>query len=379
MSTQWLAPDQLFDGKDLRTGMALRVENGSVAEIAEAPAGATPVTGTLTPGYVDLQVNGGGGVLLNTSPTREGIATIAAAHRRFGTVALLPTVITDRPEVLEEAANAIVAAKGLPGIIGLHIEGPHISEPRKGTHDGAYVRPLDARTMNVVQHLRETDVPVMITLAPEAVTLEQITELASWGAIVSVGHSDATAAQVEAAIAAGVRCATHLYNAMSPMTSREPGVVGAVINSSLYAGIICDGFHVADSMVGLALRARPVPDRMMLVSDSMATVGGPDRFDLYGHEVALRDGRLINRQGGLAGAHITQAQGVQRLISKIGLSPEAALRMAITTPAACMGLPALASPLNRPVEDLILLDEDHTVTGTLAEVITAPKAPDAAE
>ncbi|MBO9399374.1 N-acetylglucosamine-6-phosphate deacetylase [Shimia sp. R9_3] len=379
MSTQWLASDHLFDGKDLRTGMALRVENGVVTEIAKAPAGATPLCGTLTPGYVDLQVNGGGGVLLNATPTREAIATIAAAHRRFGTVAILPTVITDRPEVLENAANAIVAAKDLPGVAGLHIEGPHIAEPRKGTHEGSFIRPLDTRTMNVVRHLREIGIPVMMTLAPEAATLEQISELAGIGVVVSLGHTDATAAQVEAAIAAGASCATHLYNAMSPMTSREPGVVGAVINSSLYAGIICDGFHVADSMVGLALRARPVPDRMMLVSDSMATVGGPDRFDLYGHEVVLRDGRLINRQGGLAGAHITQAEGVQRLISKIGLTPEAALRMAITTPAACMGLEALASPLNRPVEDLILLDQDHAVTGTLAAVLTAPKAPDAAE
>lgn len=379
MSTEWLAPEHLFDGQTLRQGMALRIENGIVAEIAEAPVGATPLRGTLTPGYVDLQVNGGGGALLNAAPTRESIATIAAAHRQFGTVALMPTVITDHPDVLDAAAHAILAARDLPGVIGLHIEGPHISEPRKGTHEGGFIRPLDARTLKVVQDLRAANLPVMITLAPEAATTAQIAELAACGAVVSLGHTDATATQMEAAIAAGATCATHLFNAMSPMTSREPGAVGAVINSSLYAGIICDGHHVADSMVGLALRARPVPDRMMLVSDSMATVGGPDRFDLYGHEVKLRDGRLINRQGGLAGAHITQAEGVQRLISKIGLTAEDALRMAIRTPAACMGLEALASPLNRPVADLILLDAGFAVRATLAEHLSAPRAPDAAE
>lgn len=379
MSTQWLAPDHLFDGDSLKTGLAVCVADGVVTEVAAAPSDATRIPGTLTPGYVDLQVNGGGGALLNADPTPAAIATIAGAHRQFGTVAILPTVITDAPKVLDAAAKAILSARDLPGVIGLHIEGPHISEPRKGTHDAAFIRPLDDRTIDVVRDLRAADLPVMITLAPESATLEQITELAKLGAIVSIGHSDATAEQAEAAIAAGVSCATHLFNAMSPMTSREPGVVGTVINSTLYAGIICDGFHVADSMVGLALRARPVADRMMLVSDSMSTVGGPDQFDLYGHQVVLRDGRLINRQGNLAGAHITQAEGVQRLISKIGLTPDAALRMAISTPAACMGLPALATPVNRPAEDLIVLDRDYAVTGTLADLLSAPKTTNAAE
>ncbi|CUH51421.1 N-acetylglucosamine-6-phosphate deacetylase [Shimia marina] len=371
MTPQWIAPDLLFDGTTLRAGQALRIAEDVVQEVAPAPQSAQPLAGILTPGYVDLQVNGGGGALLNGTPTRATIATMADAHRRHGTVAILPTVITDRAEVLEDAANAMIAAEGMNGVIGLHIEGPHISEPRKGTHEARFIRPLDDRTMAVVTHLRDIDIPVMITLAPESATLDQISALAKTGAVVSLGHTDATAAQVNAAIAAGASCATHLFNAMSPMTSRAPGAVGAIINSTVFAGIIADGYHVDDSMVGLTIRARPEPDRMMLVSDSMPTIGGPDHFTLYGHDVTLRDGRLINREGTLAGAHITQARGVQRLIHNIGLSPEAALRMAITTPATCIGRPDLATPVGRPLADLLVLDTDYGLRHTLAETIAA--------
>ena len=333
MTDLWIAPDRLFDGHSIQTGVAVHVKDGQITDIGPASADALKVSGLMTPGYVDLQVNGGGGVFLNETPTRDGIATIAEAHRRFGTVALLPTVITDSADVLDNAANAAIAAQGLPGVMGLHIEGPHISKERRGTHDAGYVRPFDDRTMAVVTHLRDINIPVLITLAPEVTPLKTIAKLADTGAVVSIGHTNATAAQINEAIEAGATCATHLFNAMSPMTSREPGAVGAVINSNIYSGIICDGHHVADSMVGLAVRARPQEDCMILVSDSMATVGGPDHFDLYGHRVMLKNGRLINKEGSLAGAHVTQAEGVQRLISKIGLTPDAALRMAISTPA----------------------------------------------
>ncbi len=379
MTDLWITPDRLFDGQSVQRGLGVRIQRGKVAEVGPAPADAQPVKGLLIPGFVDLQVNGGGGVLLNDTPTRDGIATIAAAHRRFGTVAIFPTVITDRAEVLEDAANAILAAKGIEGVCGLHIEGPHISRERRGTHEASFVRPFDERTMSVVTHLRDIGIPVMITLAPEVTPLKTVSKLAETGAVVSIGHSNASAEQVNEAIAAGATCATHLFNAMSPMTSREPGVVGAVINSSIYSGIICDGHHVADSMVGLAVRARPVQDRMMLVSDSMATVGGPDHFSLYGREVVLRNGRLINKEGSLAGAHVTQAEGVQRLIHHVGIAEDTALRMAITSPATCMGLPALAALQDRTLDDLLLLDDDHSVTATLADAITAPKAPNAAE
>lgn len=376
MGEGWLLPDRLFDGQRLREGVGLRVAAGKVVEVGAAPASARRVRGTLTPGFVDLQVNGGGGVLLNTKPTRDGIATIAAAHRRFGTVAILPTVITDHRDVLAQSAEAVMAARDVPGVIGLHIEGPHISVSRKGTHASEHVRPMDAHTMEIVQRLRQKDVPVMITLAPEAVTAAEISALAEMGAVVSVGHTDATAEEVEAAMAAGAACATHLFNAMSPMLSRAPGAVGAVINSECFAGIICDGHHVADSMVGLALRARPRPDRMFLVSDAMASVGGPDAFTLYDAEVKLVDGQLLNTAGTLAGAHVTQAQGVARLVHHVGATLEDALRMAITVPADVMSCPELQTLVGRNASDVLLLDAACTLTATLEESLATVDSTD---
>ncbi|UWQ13201.1 N-acetylglucosamine-6-phosphate deacetylase [Aliiroseovarius sp. M344] len=372
MMDQWITPDRLFDGRDLYTGKALRISDGRVVDMADAPKDAIAVSGLLTPGFVDLQVNGGGGVQLNSTPTVDGMQTIADAHRRFGTVAVLPTVITDLPDVTDRAADAAIAAKGQRGIIGLHIEGPHIAMARRGTHSPDLVRPLDARTMNTVARLREAGVSVMTTLAPEAASLDQIEQLVKLGAVVSLGHTDATAEMMVAAFKAGANCATHLFNAMSPMVGREPGAVGAVINSTCYSGIICDGHHVADEMVGLAIRARPVPDRMFLVSDAMATVGGPAHFNLYGQDITLKDGRLINAEGSLAGAHVTQAEGVKRLVDRTGTSLTEALRMATSVPAECIGHPDIGRLDGRLAEDLILLDHDLLVTTDLATLLNEP-------
>lgn len=353
----WLCPDRVFDGARLRTGLGLRIEDGRVTQLAPASPEMQTVPGTVTPGYVDLQVNGGGDCLLNDEPTPEGMARIAAAHRRMGTVAILPTLITDAPEVLDRAAGAAIAAKGRSGLIGLHIEGPHISRARRGTHLARHIRPLDRRTIDVVRDLRAEGVPVMITLAPEAAEPAQIAELAATGAVVSLGHSDASAADTRAALDAGARCFTHLFNAMSQMQNREAGVVGAAINSAAHAGIICDGIHVADEMVALALRARPVADRMFLVSDAMPTVGGSDRFDLYGQTICVRDGRLVNAEGSLAGAHVTLAASVARLVGVLGFPLETALRMGVTVPARLMGRDDLATLVGRRVDDLLRLDQ----------------------
>lgn len=366
----WIAPDRLFDGRDLAVGKAVRVQAGRVTDIADAPSGALPLSGLLSPGFVDLQVNGGGGVQLNATPTVKGMQTIAAAHRRFGTVAILPTIITDVPDITDRAADAAIQAYGKDGIIGLHVEGPHISLPRRGTHSPDLVRPMDERTMSTVARLRDAGVPVMITLAPEAATHEDIARLSKMGAVVSLGHTDATADVMTQAMRAGATCATHLFNAMSPMVGRAPGAVGAVINSTCYSGIICDGIHVADEMVGLAIRARPVADRMFLVSDAMATVGGPDHFTLYGQEITLKDGRLVNAEGSLAGAHVTQAEGVKRLVDKTGTSLTQALRMAVSVPADCMGQPEVAALVGRRIEDLIVLDDTLAVTSDLGAVLT---------
>jgi N-acetylglucosamine-6-phosphate deacetylase len=370
MTDCWIAPNSLFDGQDIVYGQAVRIVDGRITEIAKTPVSAVRIKGCLTPGFVDLQVNGGGGVMLNTTPTRGGMADIAAAHRIFGTVAIMPTVITDHWAVLDQAVEAAIAAKGDDGIIGLHIEGPHISVARRGTHNAIHVRPMDDRTLNVVEALRRHDIAVMITIAPEAITHDQIAALVRMGAVVSIGHTDATCEDTEAAISAGASCATHLFNAMSPMVGREPGVVGAVINSHVWSGIICDGFHVDDRMIKLALRARPEDDLMFLVSDAMATVGGPALFDLYGQNIHLENGRLINAEGHLAGAHVTQAEGVARLVHEIDVSLAQALRMAITVPALVMGQANLAQLIGRLVRDILVLSDDLKVDGTLGQTLS---------
>lgn len=198
--------------------------------------------------------------------------------------------------------------------------------------------------------------------------------LAGLGAVVSIGHSDASADEVRSLLDAGATSFTHLFNAMSPMLNRAPGVTGACINSTAYAGIICDGIHVADEMVGLAIRARPVPGRMFLVSDAMSTVGGSDHLRLYGRDVWLKDGRLVNAEGSLAGAHVTMAEGLRRLITVVGTPPETALDMATAAPARLLNRPDLATPEHRNAADLLLLAPDWTVTGTVTDLLEAQPA-----
>ena len=370
MTDQWFKFDRVFDGHAIHELAAIRVRDGRVVGLRtnDIPAAAEKMHGALSPGLVDLQVNGGGGVLLNNDPTTEAMQKIANAHRKFGTTAIMPTVITDHPDVLSRAADAAIDAIKLPGIIGLHIEGPHIATERRGTHRAEFIRPLDDHTINIVGRLRQADIPVMLTLAPEIATVKQIEQLAGMGSLVSIGHTNATAQVVRDAIAAGASCATHLYNAMSPMTGREPGVTGAVINSNLYAGIICDGYHVTDEMVAMAIRARPLPDRMFLVSDAMSTVGGPDHFDLYGQRIALKNGRLINSEGNLAGAHVTLAQSIKRLVEHADIPLHDALRMATLVPATCVGKPELSSLMDRSVDDLVVFDDAFSV-GSLSAVL----------
>ena len=367
MHDGWLVPHAVFDRGDLRKGVALRVDDGYVTSVA---AGA-PLTegrrleGIVAPGYLDLQVNGGGGVLVNAQPTAEAMERIADTHRRFGTAGILPTVITDAPEVLESAVQAALDSANHPGVLGLHIEGPHIAVSRRGAHEAKYVRPMDSTTIDHVCRLRNAGVSVLITVAPEAVTPNQIGQLAETGAVVSIGHSDASAEDTFGAFDAGAVCVTHLFNAMSQMRGREPGVVGAAINSDVYAGLIVDGIHVDDGMIGLAIRARRLPDRMFLVSDAMPTVGGPDSFLLYGRKVALESGRLVKPDGTLAGAHLALSDAVVRLVRKVGVDRQSALRMGISVPAGVMGMEELARVEGRALSDLMLLDDDMAFRGWL--------------
>jgi len=270
--------------------------------------------------------------------------------------------------VLDRAALAILAAAGRDGIAGIHIEGPHLSVARRGTHAAHHIRPLDARTLALVGRLRAADIPVMITVAPEAVAPGQIAALAGQGAVVALGHSDATAEATRAALAEGAQTFTHLFNAMSPMQNRAAGMTGAAINSRAYASIICDGIHVAPEMVGLALRARPVPDRTFMVTDAMPTVAGPHSYQLYGRSITLREGRLVNGEGALAGAHVTMLRSVAFVVGVLGLPAEVALRMAITIPATLMRLDPLARVEGRDWSDLLLIAADFSHAAFVGEM-----------
>lgn len=291
--------------------------------------------------------------------------------RGRGSCDVLPTLITDAPEALEAAADAAIATRGEAGIAGLHIEGPHISPQRPGTHDPHHIRPLDGRTMAVLRRLRGAGVRVLLTLAPELAGAGDLRELAGMGVVLSAGHSMASAAQARRAMADGVVMATHLFNAMPPLHHREPGLAAAAILSDCWIGMIADGHHVAWEMIALALAARPRPDRCFLVSDAMATVGGPDHFDLYGQRLTVADGRLINAQGALAGAHIDMIGSLRRLHRDGGVDLAQCVAMATDLPRRAMGLPPLAIAPGTPAARIAMLDAGLHFSGWLDEAAAA--------
>lgn len=332
---------RIFDGDKIRDGLAAIVEGARIRDVVTAGRIAADVErrdlggGLLAPGFIDVQVNGGGGALLNDTPSAETVKRIAASHRKFGTTGLLPTVITDAPEITEQAVAAVRQARaaGVPGVLGIHIEGPFLDPARKGAHEARFIR---AMTEADVARLAHADCgAVMLTLAPNKVALAFVAKLAAAGILVSLGHSDAMAAEAQAALAVGARSFTHLFNAMSQMSGREPGMVGAALSDAgSYCGLIADGHHVHDAALKVALAAK-ARDRMILVSDAMPTAaGGPDRFELQGRTVTRRNGRLQLEDGTLAGSNLTMDEAVRYCTQKLGVSLEDALRMASLNPAA---------------------------------------------
>ncbi|MFD1881688.1 N-acetylglucosamine-6-phosphate deacetylase [Paracoccus pacificus] len=370
----WFAPSGLFSEGEILRNHAIHAADGridAVAAIADLPQTTRPrpLAGILAPGAVDLQVNGGGGILFNTSPTRAGLGQMVDAHRRLGTARILATVISDTEAATEAAVAAVCDNWGLPGLAGIHIEGPHISPVKRGTHSAAVLRPLSDHTLGLIRRLREMDIPTMITLAPEVVPPAQIRTLADLGAVVSLGHSNASFAQACGALAAGASCFTHLFNAMSPFGSREPGMVGAALAGDAAVGFICDGHHVSDDTLKIALSVSGATDRFFLVSDAMPTVGGPEAFALYGQPIRVSDGRLINAEGALAGAHVWMTAAMTRARNVLGLPTETVLRMAITRPAALMGLRDAAALRGRPLGDLVVWDEDLRSCSALTDIL----------
>ena len=362
-----LTAPRLFDGTALRRDGVVVIDGDRIAAIAgDVPAGATatalPADTMLAPGFIDLQVNGGGGVMLNDAVTVDAMRGIAAAHARCGTTTILPTLISGTRAQLRQALDAAGAAiaQRVPGIAGLHLEGPFIALARRGIHPAAAVTAMTEADVALLAAHRLF--PLLLTLAPDAVSPDMVARLAQAGVVVFAGHTDAVYDQVRAALAAGASGFTHLFNAMSPFASRAPGAVGAALaHRDAYAGIIVDGHHVHPASVAAAFAAKGAA-RLFLVSDAMATAGSDVRkFTLNGQTIRLQDGRLTDDAGTLAGAHLTMADAVRNAVRLAGIPLAEALRMATATPAACMCLADRGRLAAGCRADLVALDRELRV------------------
>ncbi len=366
----------------LLEGATLTVAGDTIAAIGDEPAGGDVVTidlggDYLLPGFIDTQVNGGGGVLFNDAPTVETIAAIGAAHAAYGTTGFLPTLISDDLAVIDAAMRAVEAAiaDGVPGVLGIHIEGPFINVARKGIHDPAKFRRLDPASIALLSGLKRGR--TLVTLAPELCTTDDIRSLVRAGVIVAAGHTDADYPTMRAALDAGVTGFTHLFNAMSPLKHRAPGVVGAALDDrSSYVGIIVDGHHVDPVALRIALRAKPI-DRFMLVSDAMPTVGSLQKtFQLNGRTIVARGGVCFGSDGTLAGADLDMATAVANTVAMTGVSVADAAIMAATAPARFLGVaPRYGTIAAGARADLVRMDRAGAVKGVwIAGAPVRPRA-----
>jgi N-acetylglucosamine-6-phosphate deacetylase len=337
--------DRVFDGRVWQRDTAVMVRDGRIVGLAspgEIPSGWTPSRVPegvfVTAGFIDLQVNGGGGVLLNDQPTADGMRAIARAHRRYGTTACLPTLITDTREQMRSAIAAARSVAGSDGVLGLHLEGPFISPQRPGVHRPDRIVQPRAGDLEQLCELAGAG-RSLVTLAPECVPAGFVMTLASAGIRVSIGHSEASAAIVAQAVAEGATGVTHLFNAMPPFSARAPGIVGTALSERrLTAGLIVDGIHVDPVSVRTAFVAKGA-DRIALVTDAMPTVGTSlDGFNLVGRAIKLVGDRLTTEEGALAGAHLDMASAVRNAVRLAKVPLEDALRAASLTPAQFLGI-----------------------------------------
>jgi N-acetylglucosamine-6-phosphate deacetylase len=349
MMSRFFTGCRVFTGETIVSGLGVVVENGKVIALSsQPPTGAEVVTlpedSLLSPGFIDLQVNGAGGVLLNDDPSPQGVRTIARAVRPFGVTGVLPTFITGPKDAMLKACDSAAEVMAEPdsGVLGIHLEGPFISAARRGIHDLASVRPPQADDVEAMlaasDRLRAAGGRLLLTLAPETVDDAMLARFAAAGVVVSVGHTAASFERTREALALGARCFTHLTNAMPPIHNREPGPVGAALDSrDAWCGLIADGHHVHPGLMRAILAAKPA--KVFLVTDAMSPLGTTaDSFVLDGQTIFRRDGRLTSAEGVLAGADIDMAQSVRNVVSLLDQPAAEALRMASLYPAACLGI-----------------------------------------
>jgi N-acetylglucosamine-6-phosphate deacetylase len=369
MSRQLLTNCKLFDGETVREGRAVVIDGGLIVDIVaangvrKAPDVLDLGGHLLAPGLIDLQVNGGGGVLFNDAPSIETLQTIIAAHRRFGTTACLPTLISDDAETMQLGIRAVADALAgrLPAVLGIHLEGPHLNPRYRGVHDAERIRNLDEASLPVLCSLESGR--TLVTLAPELVPAKFIQRLCDAGVIVFGGHSAASYEETLDALAAGLSGFTHLFNAMSPLTSRAPGMVGAALDDrNSYFGIIADGHHVHPASLRIALRSKAM-GKVCLVTDAMPTVGSRDKqFTLNDVTVTASRGRCVTAGGTLAGSDIGMIDAVRNIARFGGVDLYEALRMASAYPAAALGIDDTLGYVRQGYRaDLIELDDDFNV------------------
>lgn len=361
-----LVNGRIFTGEAWFDDHALIIDGDRIRDLV--PLAALPADITrcdlggrmLLPGLFDTQVNGGGGALFNDAPSVATLRTIAAAHRQYGTTALLPTLISDDLTVVEKAIAAVEQAinEKVPGIVGIHLEGPFLNPARKGVHNAEKFRTIDEAAFNLLTSLKVGK--TLVTLAPELTTPEIIRRLADAGVTVAAGHSAADYAQTRAALAAGLSSFTHLFNAMTPFTSREPGMVGAALeDAESYCGIIVDGYHVHPATLKVAVAAK-TKGRMVLVTDAMPTVGAANKeFILNGEVIRSENGRCATATGTLAGSDLDMLSAVRNSVALLGLELSEAVRMASVYPAAMMGLENELGSLKPGYKaNMILVDDE---------------------
>jgi N-acetylglucosamine-6-phosphate deacetylase len=377
MSVQALLPTRVLTPAGFEQDRCVLIEGNRIAGIVPAedcPPDAVrhELDGDLLPGFIDLQVNGGGGVLFNDDPTVEGVAAIARAHRRFGTTGLLPTLISDDLDVIAAAIAAVDAAiaAGVPGILGIHVEGPFLNPAKKGIHDEAKFRRLDDAAIDLLASLKHGR--TLVTLAPELASAGAIRTLTQRGVIVAAGHTDASYEQVRAALDEGLAGFTHLFNAMTQFGSRAPGVVGAALEDrASWCGLIVDGHHVHPASLRVALAAKG-PDALLLVTDAMPNIGSDLRsFELGGRRILAEGGRLTGPDGTLAGADLDIAQAVRNAERLMGVDFATAVRMASANPARALRLPDRGEIRPGFCADLVLMNDRREATATWIEGVSA--------
>ena len=373
MSLLALVNGRVLARNGIESGLAVLVEGRDIvavvpeADIAGTGAATHDLDGDyLLPGFIDCQVNGGGGVLFNNSPDVEALRSIGAAHRRFGTTGFLPTLISDDLHKMRSAIEATREAieTGVPGVLGIHLEGPYLAPARKGTHDAAKFRIPDAAEIRVATSLDNGC--TLITLAPEEVPVETMRMLAAAGVLLCAGHTAATYEQARAGLEAGIRGFTHLYNAMSPLQGRDPGAVGAALEDrDSWCGIIVDGHHVHPASLRVALLSKP-RGKVFLVTDAMPPVGSEQpSYELYGETITAAGGVVRNAAGALAGSALDMATAVRNSVGLLGLPLEEAARMASTYPAEFLGLGASHGRIEAGYRaDLVAMDADLQVRAT---------------